>query len=129
MIQETVTPQLVPLFVPSVQSTPSVQITSPVQSTSAAPPVEVAPEPASEQQAEQMAPNAEVKNPVEVPQPVEPLRRSQRARKQTVFPDYETYLSENMYDIGKADDPNSFREAVSCENSDGPGFQNVKQEN
>ena len=125
VIQETVTPQLVPLFVPSVQSTPSVQITPSVQSTSAAPPVEVAPEPASEQQAEQMAPNAEVENPVEVPQtapqpapqPVEPLRRSQRARKQTVFPDCETYLSEDMYDIGKADDPNSFREAVSCENS------------
>ena len=68
VIQETVTPQLVPLFVPSVQSTPSVQITPPVQSTSAAPPVEVAPEPTSEQQAEQMAPNAEVENPVEVPQ-------------------------------------------------------------
>ena len=51
MIQETVTPQLVPLFVPSVQSTPSVQITPPVQSTSAAPPVEVAPESTSEQQA------------------------------------------------------------------------------
>jgi hypothetical protein len=50
-------------------------------------------------------------------QPIEPLRRSQRVRKQTVFPDYETYLSEDMYDIGKADDPNSFREAVSCENS------------
>jgi len=58
----------VPLFVPSVQSIPSVQITPPVQSTSAAPPVEVAPEPASEQQVEQMAPNAEVENPVEVPQ-------------------------------------------------------------
>jgi hypothetical protein len=55
VIQETVTPQLVPLIVP------------PVQSTSAAPPVEVAPKPASEQQAEQMAPNAEVENPVEVP--------------------------------------------------------------
>jgi hypothetical protein len=94
VIQETVTPQLVPLFVSSIQSRPSVQNTPPVQSTSATPPVEVAPEPASEQQAKQMAPNAEDKNPVEVPQaapqpapqPVEPLRRSQRARKQTVFP-------------------------------------------
>ena len=82
VIQETVTPQLVPLFVPSVQS------------TSAAPPVEVVPEPTSEQQAEQMAPNAEVENPVEVsqtapqpaPQPVEPLRRSQRARETDSFP-------------------------------------------
>jgi hypothetical protein len=115
----------VPLFVPSVQSTPFDQITPPVQSTSATPAVEVAPEPASEQQAEQMAPNAEDENPVEVPQaapqpapqPVEPLRRSQRVRKKTVFPDYETYLSEDMYDIGKADDPDTFREAVSCENS------------
>ena len=119
MIQETVTPQLVPLFIPSVQSTPSIQITPPVQSTSAAPQVEVAHEPAGEPQAEQVAPNAEVQNPIEVPQaapqpspqPVEPLRGSQRARKQTVFPDYETYLSEDMYDVGKADDPNSFREA------------------
>ena len=108
VIQETVTPQLVLMFVPSVQSTPSVQIMPPIQSTSAAPQVKVAPEPASEQQAEQVAPNAEVENPVEVPQaapqpapqPVEPLRRSKRARKQTVFPDYETYLSEDMYDIG-----------------------------
>ena len=56
-----------------------------------------------------MAPNAEVENPIEVPQaapepepqPVQPLRRSQRARKQTTFPNYETYLSEEMYDIGK----------------------------
>ena len=54
MIQEIVTPQLVLLFVPSVQSTPSVQITPPVQSTSAAPPVVVAPVPASEPQAEQL---------------------------------------------------------------------------
>jgi len=90
VIQEIVTPQLVPLFIPSVQSTP------PIQCTSAAPPVEVAHEPASEQQAKQVVPNAEVENPVEVPQPapqpapqpVEPLRRSQRARKQTTFPDY-----------------------------------------
>jgi len=97
----------------------------PVQSTSAAPPVVVAHDAASEPQADQVAPNAEVENPVEVPQaapqpepqPVQPLRRSQRARKQTTFPDYETYLSEDMYDIGKVDDPNSFREAVSCENS------------
>ena len=48
IIQETVTPQLVRLFVPSVQSTPSVQITPPVQSTSTAPPVVIAPEPTSE---------------------------------------------------------------------------------
>ena len=68
IIQETVTPQLVPLFVPSVQSTQSVQITPPVQSTSTAPPVVIAPEPASEPQAEQVAPNAEVENPIEVPQ-------------------------------------------------------------
>ena len=68
MIQETVTPQLVPLFVPSVQSTPSVQIMPPIHSTSAAPQVEVAYEPASEPQAEQVAPNAEIENPVEVPQ-------------------------------------------------------------
>ena len=84
IIQETVTPQLVPLFVHSDQSTPFVHITPPVQSTSAAPPVVVAPEHASEPQAEQVAPNAEVENPVEVPQaapqpepqPIQPLRRS-----------------------------------------------------
>ena len=68
MIQEIVTPQLVPVFIPSVQSTPSIQITSPVQSNSAAPQVELAPEPASELQAEQVAPNAEIENTVEVPQ-------------------------------------------------------------
>ena len=84
VIQETVTPQLVPMFVPSIQSTPSVQATPPIQCTSAAPQVEVAHEPASEPQAEQVAPNAEVQNPIEVPQaapqpepqPVQPLRRS-----------------------------------------------------
>ena len=102
VIQEPITPQLVPLFVPSIQSTPSVQITSPIQSTSAAPQVEVAHEPASEPQAEQVAPNAEVQNPVEVPQ---------------AAPQPAPQPIEDMYDIGKADDPNSFREAVSCENS------------
>ena len=84
MIQETVTPQLVLLFVPSVQSTPSVHIMPPVESTSAAPPVIVASEPAGEPQVEQVVPNAEVENPIEVPQaapqpepqPVQPLRRS-----------------------------------------------------
>jgi hypothetical protein len=76
VIQETITPKFVALFIPSFQSTP------PVQSTSAAPPVEVAPELASKSQGEQVAPNVEVENPVEVPQlapqPISPLRRSQR---------------------------------------------------
>jgi hypothetical protein len=38
-------------------------------------------------------------------------------RKPATFLDYETYLSGDIYDVGKVDDPNSFREAVSCENS------------
>jgi hypothetical protein len=37
--------------------------------------------------------------------------------KPTNFLGYETYLSEDMYDVEKIDDPNSFREAISCENS------------
>jgi hypothetical protein len=60
VIQETVTPQLVPLFIPSVQSIPSVYVTPPIQSTSAAPPIVVAHKPASEPQAEQVVADVEV---------------------------------------------------------------------
>ena len=59
--------------------------------------------------------------PQPIPQPVvsanEPLRRSQRERRSAI-PDYfETYISEDMYDIGKAEDPTSFKEVVSNSNS------------
>jgi hypothetical protein len=64
-----------------------------------------------------VAPNVEAENLVEVAQPVVTLQRSQRARKPATFSDYETYLNEDIYDVGKVDDPNSFRKVVSCENS------------
>jgi hypothetical protein len=75
MIQKTITAQLMPLFISSIQSTPSLQVTPPIQSTSAAPPIqstsaaspiEVASEPTSEPQVEQVVPNVEVAPNIEV---------------------------------------------------------------
>jgi hypothetical protein len=56
------------------------------------------------------------------PQPVvipnEPVRRSQQERRFAIPDYYETYLSEDLYDIGKVDDPSSFKEAIAHKNSD-----------
>ena len=54
----------------------------------------------------------------QIPQPVaiEPVRRSQRAKRLAIPDYYETYLSEDVYDIGNISDPATFRHAVSSEN-------------
>ncbi len=44
----------------------------------------------------------------------EPLRRSQRERRSAIPNYYEVYLGE---DIGKVDDPTSFKEAITSEHS------------
>jgi len=52
--------------------------------------------------------------PQTVPQTVaiEPVRRSQRAKRSAIPHYYETYLSEDVYDIGNISDPATFRHAV-----------------
>jgi len=50
--------------------------------------------------------------------PDEPVRRSQRERRFAIPDYYETYLSEDLYDVGKVDDPASFKEAITHKNSD-----------
>ena len=47
--------------------------------------------------------------------PPEPLRRSQRERKSAISKDYQVYLNES--DIGKVDDPDSFKGAMISEHS------------
>ena len=57
--------------------------------------------------------------PVAEPAPTaepQPLRRSTRERKSTTSNDY-VYMSEEGHDIGKVDDPSSFKEAMSSEHS------------
>ena len=48
---------------------------------------------------------------------VEPVRRSQRERRSAIPQDYEVYMNEDANDIGKADDPSSYKEAMKDENS------------
>jgi hypothetical protein len=103
--------QLVPLFLPSVQtSSATAQVEAPHQ------PVIVA-------QQEEVLHNNEVQNPIEQPLPIlepvvnEPIRRSQRPRRSAIPDCYETYLSEDMYDVRKVDDPILFKEAISSEHS------------
>ena len=62
---------------------------------------------------------APVVQPHLAPQPVEqqPLRRSTRPRKPALPDCYETYLGEDLYDVGKINDPATFRDAVESENS------------
>ena len=40
---------------------------------------------------------------------VEPVRRSQRERRSAIPQDYEVYMNEDANDIGKADDPSSYK--------------------
>ena len=51
------------------------------------------------------------------PLAVEPVRRSQRERKSTIPQDYEVSMNEDANDIGKADDPSTYKEAMKDENS------------
>ena len=68
---------------------------------------------------EVLAPVAPIVQSQPAPQPVEqqPLRRSTQPRKPALPDCYETYLSEDLYNIGKINDPATFREAVESENS------------
>jgi hypothetical protein len=88
-------------------------------------------EPVSENQQEQEMPNVQIDEPVQLDeQEEEPpqadlqpdqenaqLRRSHRVRRSTIPDFYQTYLSEDHYDIGKVDDPTSYKEAIVSENS------------
>ena len=47
----------------------------------------------------------------------EPVRRSQRQRKSTILNDYVMYMYENVNDIGLADDPRTYKEAMMSLNS------------
>ena len=62
----------------------------------------------------QEAQQEHIAEPVPITEP-QPLRRSTRERKSTIS-EYFVYLSEG-HDMGKVDDPNSFKEAMSSEYS------------
>ena len=49
--------------------------------------------------------------------PPPPVRRSQRERKKAIPDDYVTYMSEDVNDIGKVEDPTSYKEAIKSMNS------------
>ena len=53
----------------------------------------------------------------DVPPPLPPVRRSQRDRKKAISEDYVTYMSEDVNDIGKVEDPTSYKEAIKSMNS------------
>jgi hypothetical protein len=61
----------------------------------------------NEQDVEPEHPQEEINEPP-------PVRRSQRERKSAISKDYVVYISE---DVGKMDDPNSYKEAMMSENS------------
>jgi hypothetical protein len=46
----------------------------------------------------------------------QPTRRSQRERRSDIPNDYAVYMSEDVNDIGKMDDPASYKEAMKSEN-------------
>jgi hypothetical protein len=47
----------------------------------------------------------------------QPMRRSQREGRSGIPNDYVMYMSEDVNDIGKMDDPDSYKEAMKSENS------------
>ena len=47
----------------------------------------------------------------------QPVRRSQRSRRPTNFDDYITYLNEADLDIGKENDPITYGDAMTCDQS------------
>jgi hypothetical protein len=63
----------------------------------------------------QVAQQEAVAEPIQIAEP-QPLRRSTRERKTTISDDY-VYMSEEGHDMGKVDDLNSFKEAMSSEHS------------
>ena len=56
-------------------------------------------------------------NTNETAQPDNQLRRSSRSRRPTNFDDYVTYLNEANIDIGKHNDPTSYKEAINSDQS------------
>ncbi|GJX88605.1 putative RNA-directed DNA polymerase [Tanacetum coccineum] len=64
---------------------------------------------------EENEPNPEIN--VEPQETQQPLRRSQRNRQPTNFDDYYTYLNEADFDLGKCNDPESFEDAITCDQS------------
>ncbi|GJZ40355.1 putative RNA-directed DNA polymerase [Tanacetum coccineum] len=60
-------------------------------------------------------PNPEIN--VEPQETQQPLRRSQRNRQPTNFDDYYTYLNDANFDLGKCNDPESFEDAITCDQS------------
>ena len=65
----------------------------------------------------QPAPQDPIPQPISQPVAIELVRRSQRAKRSAIPDYYETYLSEDVYDIGNISDPATFRQTVSSENS------------
>ena len=64
---------------------------------------------------EENEPNHEIN--VEQQETQQPLRRSQRHRQPTNFDDYYTYLNEADFDLGKCNDPESYEDAINCDQS------------
>nr|GEX22057.1 putative retrotransposon Ty1-copia subclass protein [Tanacetum cinerariifolium] len=64
---------------------------------------------------EETEPNPEIN--VEPQETQHPLRRSQRNRQPTNFDDYYTYLNEADFDLEKCNDPESFEDAITCDQS------------
>ncbi|KAK1662939.1 hypothetical protein QYE76_051098 [Lolium multiflorum] len=53
----------------------------------------------------------------DAPPPPSPVRRSHRERRKATSDDYITYMSEDVDDIGKVEDPTSYKEAIKSLNS------------
>ena len=46
-----------------------------------------------------------------------PLRKSQRERKTVILDEFVTYMSKDVNDMGKVEDPTSYKEAIKGKNS------------
>ncbi|KAD7476984.1 hypothetical protein E3N88_00120 [Mikania micrantha] len=46
-----------------------------------------------------------------------PLRTSSRPRRPITYDDFVTYLHETDFDLGKVDDPTTFKDAMNCDQS------------
>nr|GEV01688.1 putative zinc finger, CCHC-type [Tanacetum cinerariifolium] len=64
---------------------------------------------------EENEPNPEIN--VEPQETQQPLHKSQRNRQPTNLDDYYTYLNEADFDLGKCNDPESFEDAITCDQS------------
>jgi hypothetical protein len=51
------------------------------------------------------------------PPPPPPMRRPQQERRKTISDDYVTYMCENVNDIGRVEDPTSYKQAIKSMNS------------